>query len=575
MKWCLVLSGLVTVNARFNIPHQNIFLSVCIRKILSRITYSRNYTSDASLIQNEDIVVQNLQGIKKLRYITRTNTYANNEVYNDIYVMNLKGYNDLENIFSVTMNDKYWNYRSNFIIILEQPEDNWAQVTKFFVHNNLYNVSILRRESNDYTIYTFHSPIPSCNGHPYLVRMTQCSLYNGESYIFPKITRQYIRGCSFKLGTHNVYPLINLDNNRSEGLEQHIVQAFSKQYNIVVELIEYNKIDNMGLIVENYSYVEMLQMVRDNKVDGAIGGYFIDYVTSRHLSYTYPLMIDHMLIIMPKAKLYDMWNAVFHKAFYFIIFIFILILLFTAFAYFLGLFPSRERDPLRDFMIIYGFFLNKITIHKMKRGISETLIIASLLFSVFIIPYYVQALLCSFNTHPIRGFEAQFVEDIHEKYQLIIPADRRKEQWLTTTSQKCKNRLDCMNIVINSKDRLHYTMISELQFESYKWMLTDEQCSPDVYKIQEPVYSLMRTVYFHPGSEMFTPFDKFSLRFATTGLLKKYYNDLIFKERVKCMYRARSLNNTLSLSELRPPFIILIVGYFLSAICFAYEIITK
>lgn len=574
LKWCFVLCELVTVTATLNVSYEDPGSSVCVRKILSRIAELKTFITDVSLINNEDDVVKQLQGIPRLRFNTRTQSWPNNTISNTIYVMNFKDYNDMKQGFAVTMNDYYWTPISNFLIILEHLEDNLNIITKFLLFNNLYNVTILSKEAHDYTIYTFQSPIHPCNHNSNLVRITPCSMYNGGSYIFPKIGNRDLRNCRFKLAAHNFYPMVNLDNNKSEGLEQRIVQFFSERHNIVIDLVEYYKIDNMGRIVGNYTYVDMLQMVRSNKVEGVFGGFFLDTGVVGKYFFAYPLLVDHMVLIMPRAIFFDLWQAVFHMAFYTIMFVFSLIILFSVLAYLLALFPSREPDVVRDFIIVFGYFLNKITVREMKKGVAETLIICSLLFSVFIIPFTMQAFLSSVKTHPIRGFEVKLLEDITEQYQLIVPQAWTKDL-LIESSQDCVNRLDCLNKVMNSKDRMYYTIISELIFDTYQWMLKDKRCIPEVYKLRSPLYSLLRTVYFRSGSVLAKPFDKFMLKYVSGGLLQKHTKDLAFAERLKCTYRAKPLHEALSLNNMRQSFIVLICGYCLSAICFVCEVLTK
>lgn len=576
IKWYFVLCGLLTVNASINISYQDIGLSVCVRKILSRITECINATTDVSLIDNENVVVQNLQKIKGVRFITRTQSWANNEIYNTIYVMSFKNYSDMKNGFNVTMKDNYWTPISNFIIILEHVKDLLVldKMTRFLVFNNLYNVTFLRKVENDYTIYTFHSPIHACNHRPHLVKMTQCLEYNGGSYIFPTISLHSLRGCRFKLAAHNFFPMVNFDNNKSEGWEQRMMQIFGERQSMVFELVEYSKIDKLGRIVGNYSYVDLLNKVRADEVEGAIGGYFVGVNALRKFSFSYPIIIDHIIVIMPQALFFDTWRAVFHQAFYVIMLVFSLIIIFSILAYLLALFPSIETDPARDFMIVFGYFLNKITVREMKKGVPETFIILSLLFSVFIIPYYMQAFMCSVKTHPIRGYEANEFEEIQEKYQLIVPKEWEK-RGLAQNSNDCTSRLDCLKQVSICKDRMQYTMISEMLYEPYRWMIMDEQCSLDVYKVRDPIVFLLRTVYFRHGSVIVQPFDKFLLDFVASGLLKKHYEDLIFKERVKCKFRAKPPHDTLTLKDLKQSFTILIGGYCLSTIFFAFEVLTK
>lgn len=546
-------------------------VSFCVRNIIEDIVSNDAFKVDVILLNaDETLNISKLQVMSKTRFVVRTFVWNRHKINNRIYVTSAADFETFQNGMKYTVREPYFNARANFVIVLNNFTENYyKKMVSFLMAHNIYNVSILARDDNDHGIYSFQSPMQPCHRRLKLVKISHCSSYERGHYIFPKM--KDIRGCKFQLLTYNVFPFINLDEPNEEGVEQRVFLHFEKYSGVKIDLIPYSRTDKLGRLVGNFTYTDILIKVLNNEAEGAVGSYFISSIWIEKYSYRYPLTTGHTMIVLPRADYEYTWHSFFIVNTWAVILVFSLFICFSIAAVSLSLFPSYRTDIIRDILIVFGYFLNKVTVRKFKSGTTETIIATSFLLTIFIIPYTLQAYMWSVQTHPVRGVEVKDYADV--RGQLIATSE-----WgtvLTKNVKECESLLKCLKQVRDKKDKSYYTIATNEGFETCKWMIADEQCNLQVYKLKKPVIELMRTVYLRPGSLLLAPYNDFFFRVMSAGLIHQHYKELSYKELLKCKPQSLPSMVPLNLDDFSFAFILLLVGYSVSVAAFAYETFTR
>lgn len=585
MLWllCLTFSSLSAAKdlelntSLFHVPRAQAKsdVSLCVRKILQDITENDGFIRNVILMNVTDALqIHKLHGIKKARFLTRSFSWTNSTRISRIYVTNAADFQEFKTGMILAENDFYFNPRANFIIVLENFKEgaDHDKMVEFLVFYNIFNVTILARDDNDadYRIYSFQSPVHPCNQEEKLVVVSHCSSYEKGSNIFSRI--EGVRGCTFKIMTYNLYPLINLDDPKEEGIEQRVLRYFEKYADVKIRLIPYSRADKHGQIIGNFTYTDILKKVRDNDVEGAVGGYFLSSLHVHRFSFSYPLTIDHMMVVLPRSNFEGSWQAFFNQRTLVISIVFTYIV-FSIAAYILSLFPAHHKDLIRDTLLVFGYFLNKITIYKFKTGIPEKIILGSFLFSIFMIPFLMQSYLWSIKTHPVRAREAKTFGEVYG-YRTLILTSEWIRQGIYKDRLECDSIIDCLTQVRDRKDKSLYTFQTEESYKTFKWILADDQCNLGLYILKEPIIILMRSIFFRSGSVLQRVFDEFTFKLIASGIIDQHYEEIAFRERLKCKPQHVPAIAPLEMTEFQGSFKLLLAGVCVSAVSFAFEVLT-
>lgn len=547
-------------------------LTSCVVKLIEEIDYKKYSTSmDITVMNiNNDLKLSALHKIEGARFVTRRFFWDPGNIGNVIYILMSEDYGELEHGLSKVISDKFWNPSARFIIVLQSFENySLRDITNLLhVYNIFYKVSLISRHGNEYSIYKYNFTKPdNCLKSGHLTFWSKCSDYQTKMNL-PVLYKGSIRNCRYTFVTRNFWPFTNFDSS-AKGSEQNFLSLFEKQYGVKIDLHEFGKVDKYGKLMDNSSII-MLQKVVNNEYEGAVGGYAINSENNHgNISYSYPMLIDHMFYIVAHSNYVEQWVAVLYKSPYTFIVIILLFVIFCVMVTFLSIFRA-QNDVSFNILIVFGYLLNKNYVKRIESGWSQTLIFSSLLFTALIIPYAIQADLFSVTTQPIRGYEPKEPEDLWN-YQAILCTDWqfRKEfagHW------DCETRLSCLMMVKNYPQLSLYTIISDTHYSIYQWQLADTQCKMETYRLKDPYISIYRTIFLRRGSVLIPYLDTFALRISSIGVPNKIATGIYFREWLKCKSLYSDEHMPLPLSNFYYVFMILIGGYCLSLGFFIYEV---
>ncbi|XP_075983187.1 uncharacterized protein LOC142981276 [Anticarsia gemmatalis] len=354
-----------------------------------------------------------------------------------------------------------------------------------------------------------------------------------------------------------------------------MLRLFEQREGLRIELTVHPKLNRYGNIKEDYPLV-MVQRVERDEFDGAIGGLHMHSAEHGNISYTYPLLLDNKVYVLPRAHSLGQWEALLHSAYYTCLVFGVLFICLCTAATFLTIFPSLKRNAFRDILLVLGYMLNKTSVKNIHTGLPQRMTATCLFFFGFIMPYIVQAFLYSFYSNPVLDYEPKDLKSM-TGFKLILYTEFIKDG--VPYERHCGSKLNCLYEVKYSDDKL-YTIMSSADYDIYHEKLADENGFSGVYLLQEPYKVLLRTVILRKGSILFNRFNDFIFRIAANGLMKKYAWDSYVKNRLHCRSRPtrhhqQSKFVPLKLTDFYGTFVILIVGQCLAFLVFIYELLVS
>ena len=545
-------------------------LTSCVVKMIEDISYKKYYhVMDITVMNmNNDLKLSALHKVNGARFVSRRFFWVPGNINNVIYIVMSESYHELQHGLRKVTSDAFWNPLARFIIVLQSFEiSSLREITDLLHAHNIYNVSVISRDGNDYAIYKYNFTKPDyCLKSGHLTFWSRCFDYQKEKNI-PFLNKGSIRNCRFKFLSRNIWPLVNFDTS-TKGSEQYFMALFQKQFGLQIDLQEFGKVDKYGKVMSNSTLI-MLQKVENNEIEGVLGGYEISSMYSGNISHTYPITIDHMFHIVAHAKYVGQLVAILRQSFYTCIIIGILYVIFCVAVTLLSIFSS-PKDISRNALIVFGYLCNTNVVRRTVSGWPQILIFTSLLFAAFIIPYAIQANLYSVTTQPVRDYEPKYEEDL-KNYQAVLHTDFQYRSKFDGYFD-CGTRISCLLLVKDYPNKPFYTILSNSHFKVYQWQLTDDHCNMAMYQLKEPYSTIYRAFYLRRGSLLIPYFNHFIYQYVTTGVMQKLASDIYFREWLKCKSRHRPEHISLPLSDFYYVFMMLIGGYCLSLLLFIFEV---
>ncbi|KAH9639266.1 hypothetical protein HF086_014130 [Spodoptera exigua] len=546
-------------------------LTNCVVKVLQELEYLKyEKLIDITVMNmNNDLQLSALHKMAGMRFISRRFLWDTGNINNAIYIVMSDDYQELANGLNKVTSDKFWNPSAGFIIVIQKMEENSLNDVTGLLHtyNIFQNVSLISRDGDDYLISKFNFSKPgSCLKSGHLICWTRCSEYC-SSKMLPPLNMGSITGCRYKFLAQNLWPFTNFDSN-IRGTEQYIMALFQKHYKVRIDIQEFTKVNKYGIPVEDQKQI-MLKKVKNNEVEGVVGGYAINDAYSGNISHSYPMTIDHMFYVLARSNYTEQWVAVLNQSLTTFLVIGVIFIIFCVASICLSIFHTR-KDITGNVLIVFGYILNRNFVKRTPSGWARTFIFSSLLFTGFLIPYTIQASLYSVTTRPARAFEPKHPTDLKDYRAFLYTEWQRKHEFDEYT--ECGTRLNCLLLVKNCHNKTIFTVVSGVHFLVHQWRLTDNHCQLVMYRLKEPYVSIYRAVYFRRGSALLDPFNDFILRLITTGIVKKHSFDIYHRSQLKCKPIHQPIHVALPLRNFSKAFLILLAGYCLSLLTFICEV---
>lgn len=516
----------------------------------------------------DDLIMSSLHTIGNLRFISRNFSFDYYRIYNSAYIIESENLQVLHLGLSQVVNNRQWNPKARYIIILHNLEDpDVLNLTKFFFDHNMDDVFSIVHKNNNFTIYNFNTTSNTfCRRSYKWVFVSYCSKPMTIKLKLPVLRKQEsIRNCQFRFITYNMWPFINFDSTNREGIEQRILKEFEKYEKVKIELYTVTDKTDANGVVMPVSIESMLKSVHDNEFEGAVGG-FVTTTNTEFLSYTYPFITDHAIFLLAHAENLHPWAfVIINTGLSFTVFL--VFIIFCVVTNLLNVFPTQGRDVSRDILLVLGYILNKIGVKNIHPNLPQKLLFFNLLWFALVLPYVIHGQIYSSITKPNRGYEPKEVNELKD-YTFILYS---KFAFATPWVKQCDSILNCLLEVMNDKTKSLYTRVSKAFVLAHSSKIIDDQCKKKVYKLGEVTIEF-RTMFLRRGSFLLDPLNKFMLRMVSSGIINKYSNEILHLENLKCQYR-HSPTMAININSMYVLYIILLVGYMISFIIFILELI--
>lgn len=562
-------SSLIKINEGYDIDQ----LTSCVMRLANDGINFRNMSKHRDATVVNDVGYLKLSAFhneENIRFLSRKFAWEPEYIYNDLYIITCKNYQELDCGINNMTTDPMWNPTADFIIVMQHLEmENLEKITFILrKYNVVYNVTILTQEDDDYAIYMYNLTSSNhCAQDYYLTLASRCSVYRDMSSL-PFLKKSVVRNCNYKLITYNTWPYVNFDS-KTKGMEQYIMHLFQRHSGVKLEVERASSTNRFGEIEEGLT-IKLVQDIVRNKAEGVFGGLTVRPFYTGNFSYTYPWRIDHISFILRHAAMIRQWVGVSNDTQITFVLLALLFVSFCVGASTLTLFPRKEKDTIRDILMVFGYFLNKSMTRKTCPGWSRSVLAGSLLYASFIIPFALQTNMCSVTTQPLRSYEPQTVTEILN-FQPLLNSESLEKSYFHNHIN-CGTKYNCLLSVLADRKYDKFTVMSDYHYFLYKYQLIDRFCNPALYRLKEPLRKIHRIFIFRRGSILLRPMNNFMLEVEATGILNKILDDIFDRQRKPCPPGRPPANVPIRLIELHPVFIILFSGYCLSALVFLCEL---
>lgn len=235
-------------------------------------------------------------------------------------------------------------------------------VTKLFLHHNMYDIVFICYQDGDYSIHIFHTTSNSyCSRPNILILVSTCSRYRRtKKFLFQKRNKS-LWNCRFKFITRIAWPFTHSDSAIKLGINQRILKSFEKYEEILIEQHPMSsKTDKYGRVISNVA--AMLKRVEDKEFEGAIGGLLLKLKRTERLSFAYPVIINSEVAVLAKADDLGPWEGVLKQMPLTALLMGIPIIVLSVAASVITIFPCQQRDITRDILLVLGYILNKTNV---------------------------------------------------------------------------------------------------------------------------------------------------------------------------------------------------------------------
>lgn len=479
-------------------------------------------------------------------------------------------------VFRRLSNLSTWNPSAIFFIVAQNKTEIFEAAAKYYIQK------IIVIDLSDKSTYTYSY---TCEEHLKILYMG--SWENGTDFnIFSKKSTDWY--CyTLRILAMPVAPYIYFDNNKNlDGLEIRSLQTIQQKMGFKIKFID-GKYKTWGLRLPNGTYTDMFQKLQTNEADAVMGMWPNNYTHFWDFDASKPYLQDALVWLVPKAQILPHWKRlaiIFPENIWLILFITVLLvpILWTIAAKFLSAFELKSFQNLQTSLFKSISIILVVTLPKYPKTaclrilfiiwVCTSLILVTIyqsrLLAILILPQYedqmaeVKEILNSgikFGGNVnIRALYDGTVSEIERKfYENMIICD------LTLT---CPNRTAYERDFATAKSRLPAYFLIWQYF-------TNADGSPMIHVFKSTILTHYVSTVFAKGHPMFEEFNKLVVRIFESGLFLKWKDD-IREETLRRAFLGKTYSDNslmLSLRHMITAFVILVIGYVLSAIVFILE----
>lgn len=351
--------------------------------------------------------------------------------------------------------------------------------------------------------------------------------------------------------------------------------------NILAELV---KNLNFSVSIRNGSgeFNKIIDDVSEKRVDFGVNGVFVTNYHSKKLEYTTTSFYDKLCVLVPKSKRIPQWMAIFNCFSWEAWLLFLGIILFCElFWLWLNRFVYKNFDIVQD-----DSWLILLVLMSVPAKISNDNCIKIKLFIMGSCMLFNVIITGIFQGNLVRSFIAiNYYADINTLDQLnrsgltistALPVFNDSEQ--TPLIKSLRKRVWASSL--RSLERAAYERtVAALErnrdSELYRITYTDADGVSLIHVVDECLVSYSIAHIVPKGSPYLPRFNCLIQRFFESGLVQKWYNDLVDSLVMEIRFKKpenRESNKVFSLSDMQTAFFILILGHVMGFVCLNLEI---
>ncbi|XP_052755761.1 uncharacterized protein LOC128201798 [Galleria mellonella] len=534
---------------------------------------------DITLANSNDAIGKTLNDLQKYRVVIRSFLWENQPYSNQIYLIRSKNYYELYNGIDKLKQDTYWNPRAKFIIIINNMIGFMNETSRLLVLNNIFNVIVVTKtkEVNNFSLYGFLPVKDNCNRPKVrtLQLVSNCTKL-GEINNFLFRISVFPSDCKVKLFTREYEPFNYAPGKGISGIDEYILKLWEQRHNMTIELRNTGRSSRIENFIKNFSDANAFLSENHNHAVGMFGGFSYNMERRAVLDFSYPYMVDHDIIIIARTPDLGKWEAIIHRFSSIIgVLLICLFVIFCIMSSLLLVFVKKGKDIVRDVLIVYGYFLTNISVKKLNTRFVARIVILSLLLFVFLMVNIIQAFLLSASTRPIRRQQVNDIEQVYKTFKpIILKSWKWKFEDQTNDMDFCDVVSECMEKLINS-NKLMFTSISDTYYNLISWEMIDNFGRFHLYRVREPARYVYRVMYFTRGSTVLSSLNRHIHKMTDNGLISHHIQTMEFQARLKSKIKYYDGYDSTDMSEIKEPFIVLLLGYFISILVFVYECFSK
>lgn len=568
---CFCNSVLIDNLEQFSVNDE---MKYCTTKVMARAKINRPLT--IAMMAVDDVVAVQFYKIENNTFISRGQNWDSYTLPFDVYIVMSKDIDDLKKKIDMLRNDYYWNPRQKFVLIFEHSFFK-NEATTFLRKYNIVNVVIIVKGSKGrHEIYGFGLDLDFCN-KPLQIEFIGYCLKVEKNKIFPVRIPGKLDKCHITFMTHTFLPYTGTFRTGNIGVEDYVIDMIHKALGITFDLVNHKTNEDFRSLLSNGSFSGLLQSVSMYDTEGTIGGLQIRLERIAYFDFTYPYEISHVKVVVATTDFMGSWKAVLRQLSFvtlFLIFLcFVVFSIATTLLMIFPTFPNKKRDLLRNFLIVWGYFLNCSSVNNVNTNLSPRIIVIDVLFFTILLNCIIQALLSSATMKPLRDHQPTDISEVMESYYPAI----HKSVKFSKPSVICNTVYECITKVRDSKgtSRALYARAPEINFNFLKWQFLDNLGHFQIHDLRESIGLEWQSICFVKGSTVLPDIQNVLNNIISSHLISHYLKILEHSLSLKYLYSdSQETLKRHDIHDFGDSFVILTGGLSLSLLAFIIEVVT-
>lgn len=584
--------------------------TVCVMNIIS------SYYENISVLTLVDAETENNEIFRainaKLMFtiISRTSYFRENSIVNEGYIVLCDITINCLNKISDLTQDRYWNPRAKFILVIYKLDDNF--IRKMFLklmRMHIINISIIGLINENIRIVTY-DPFDNFGCGRSFDQITEYNYCPNPSEInlYPDKLKNGFKNCSLTSIMSDLPPFVISDEEHNStyvrGMEPFIMKMLAEMEGFNNNFVCCEPEENVPNVLENWTATESLGALQRNEADFAVGGHvallnraiLFDYL------FTYNELNDFISLITYPAEPLERWKEVYIE---FSPSVWLLILLIFILYYLIVIYFFKRKstnDIAVDKITIALIMLDCLFSHSAGNIIEKKNM--RFLFMVWI--FFTFLLNCCYQTYfssltSTRNFILNYKNpQLFLRYNMTYCIGNGMLILYMKSLQpyvydECEDTKSCIKMIagrenleecltmrksalVVAKNPKKFSLMPLSFFNYYGYGIRGVIGNPLLEALNKPdgrrYWNKHTAIYVYRGFPLLDRFNLQLLRLREVGLTVKNRKDVFYKQEITRRYESDEVyeRRAVNMDDLKLPFCILIFGSLMSLLAFFIEI---